>query len=34
LKRPVSADEQLEQLPLEDLRTLFEDLQRQRPDQN
>ena len=34
LKRPVSADAQLEQLPLEDLRTLFEDLQRQRPEQN
>ncbi len=34
LKRPVSADAQLEQLPLEDLQTLFEDLQRQKPDQN
>jgi hypothetical protein len=34
LKRPVSADAQLEQLPLEDLRTLFEGLQRQKPEQN
>jgi predicted transposase/invertase (TIGR01784 family) len=34
LKRPVASDAELEQLPLEDLRTLFEDLQRQQPDQN
>ncbi len=34
LKRPIAADEQLEQLPIEDLRTLVEDLQRQKPEQN
>jgi predicted transposase YdaD len=34
LKRPVAADEQLEQLPVEDLQTLVEDLQRQKLEQH